>query len=103
MTWAGLGMPANGAVPTDEVPVMFVGLNSEEASVFAGKWLPAWTVPILDGFLNHWHATVPVGNQSVETVGVCTVQLRKGLIYSNQVFFDRSKLQEAIRIERCKM
>ena len=27
-----------------------------------------------------------------EIDGACTVQLRDGLIYSNQVFFDRSEL-----------
>jgi hypothetical protein len=33
-------------------------------------------------------------------VGVCSVQLREGLIYSNQVFFDRTELLEAIRALR---
>ena len=67
---------------------------------------PAWvwrhlgSIPIRDGFLNQWHATVPVGDQNVEAVGVCTVQLREGRIYSNQVLFDRSDLLEAIRVAR---
>ena len=67
---------------------------------------PAWvwshrgSIPIRDGFLNQWHATIPVGDRAVEAVGVCTVQLREGRIYSNQVFFDRSELLEAIRVAR---
>jgi hypothetical protein len=31
----------------------------------------------------------------VEVDGVCTVQLRSGLIYRNQVYFDRSALLAA--------
>ena len=46
-----------------------------------------------DGFLNHWHATIPVGERIAETDGVCTVQLRGDLIYSNQVFFDLGQLR----------
>ena len=48
------------------------------------------------GFLNHWHASIPVGDQTVECDGVCTVRLRDGLIEHNEVFFDRSELLLAI-------
>jgi hypothetical protein len=50
------------------------------------------SIPLADGFLNEWHASIPVGDQVVEVDGVCTVQLRGERIYSNQVFFDRSQL-----------
>lgn len=53
-------------------------------------WTHRGSIPIADGFLNKWHATIPTGAGTVEIDGVCTVQLRDGLIYSNEVFFDRS-------------
>ena len=49
-----------------------------------------------DGFLNEWHASMPVGERSVEIDGVCTVQLRGSLIYRNQVYFDRATRLQAI-------
>lgn len=56
-------------------------------------WTHRGSIPIADGFLNFWHADVPAGDRSVEADGVCTVQIRGGLIYSNQVFFDQSVLR----------
>jgi hypothetical protein len=63
-------------------------------------WRHQGSVPIRDGFLNQWHATIPVGDRTIEAVGVCTVQLRGGRIYSNRVFFDRTALLAAIRASR---
>jgi hypothetical protein len=60
-------------------------------------WRHEGSTPIQDGFLNLWHATIPVGERVVEAVGVCTVQLRDGRIYANRVYFDRSALLEALR------
>ncbi len=63
---------------------------------------PAWiwthrgSIPMQDGFLNLWHASIPVGDRVVEADGACTVQLREGLIYANHVFFDRSELLGAL-------
>jgi hypothetical protein len=59
-------------------------------------WVHRGSIPIQDGFLNRWHATIPVGDTAVEADGVCTVQLREGRIYSNEVFFDRSELLRAL-------
>jgi hypothetical protein len=59
-------------------------------------WTHRGSIPIADGFLNFWHASIPVAEHSVVAEGVCTVQLRDGLIYSNQVFFDRSALLAAL-------
>jgi SnoaL-like domain len=63
-------------------------------------WRQRGSIPLRDGFLNLWRASIPVGRRSVEAEGVCTVQLRGGRIYSNQVFFDRSELVAAIRAAR---
>jgi hypothetical protein len=63
-------------------------------------WTQRGAIPLEGGFLNLWHAAVPVGERTLELDGMCTVQLRGGLIASNQVFFDRSALLEAIRAAR---
>jgi hypothetical protein len=46
-----------------------------------------------DGFLNKWLAKIPVGDKTLEIVGVCFVQINEaGKIYRNEVYFDRSLL-----------
>ncbi len=60
-------------------------------------WTHRGSIPLADGFLNQWHASMPVGAAVVEVDGVCTVQLRAGVIRRNEVFFDRSTLLEAVR------
>jgi hypothetical protein len=60
------------------------------------RWSNVRATPIRDGFLNHWHARIPVGSTVLECEGVCTVELRDGLIARNQVYFDRSELLAAI-------
>lgn len=59
------------------------------------EWI--WTqiegIPMEDGFLNKWHAVIPVGKKKLEFVGVCFVQFNeKGLIRRNEVYFDRTNL-----------
>jgi hypothetical protein len=66
------------------------------------RWTQRGSLPIPDGFLNEWHASIPVGGRVVEVDGVCTVQLRGGLIYRNRVYFDRTPLLEAIRALRTR-
>jgi hypothetical protein len=62
-------------------------------------WTQRGSIPLEDGFLNLWHARIPAAGRTLEIDGVCTVQLRDGRIYSNQVFFDRSELLRAGRPE----
>lgn len=59
-------------------------------------WVQRGSIPMQDGFLNLWHASIPIGPRTLQAEGVCTVQLRGGLIYANHVFFDRSELLEAL-------
>jgi hypothetical protein len=59
-------------------------------------WLHRGSIPIQDGFLNQWHASIPVGEKIVEVDGVCSVQLRDDHIYANHVFFDRSELNKVL-------
>jgi hypothetical protein len=58
------------------------------------------SLPLADGFLNKWHATIPVAGHVVEVDGVCTVQLRDARIYCNEVYFDRSELLAALAPRR---
>lgn len=60
------------------------------------EWSLVEATPMVRGFLNHWHATIPVGDRVIEVDGVCTVALRDGLIERNQVYFDRSALLAAM-------
>lgn len=61
----------------------------------------AWTqvegIPMEDGFLNKWRARIPVGESTLEIVGVCFVQLdASGKIRRNEVYFDRAGLLAAM-------
>jgi len=71
---------------------------------------PAWVwsqiegIPMQDGFLNKWHAKIPVGDTTIEVVGVCLVQLDAGgKIRRNEVYFDRSALLAEIAKRRAAM
>jgi hypothetical protein len=60
-------------------------------------WTCTDAVPLEGGFLNFWHAVIPIEQElELQLDGVCTVQLRDGLIARNRVFFDRSELLAAI-------
>jgi hypothetical protein len=60
-------------------------------------WTQLEAIPMEDGFLNKWHAAIPVGEETLEVVGVCLVQLNEaGEIRRNEVYFDRSDLLERI-------
>ena len=62
------------------------------------EWRTVDAIPMEGGFLNFWRATIPLEREGpvIECDGVCTVQLRDGLIARNQVFFDRAELLTAI-------
>ena len=59
-------------------------------------WRQRYTIPMQDGFVNHWHVSAPVGDKTVEIDGVCLVHLRDGKIYRNEVYFDRHELVSEI-------
>lgn len=62
----------------------------------AWVWTHRGSMPLADGFANLWHASIPVGPSTVEVDGLCTVQLRDGRIYRNEVYFDRAPLVAAM-------
>lgn len=55
-------------------------------------WTQREAIPMADGFVNLWHASVPMGDVVHEIDGVCLVVLRDGVIARNEVYFDRSAL-----------
>lgn len=64
-------------------------------------WTHTRSIPLQDGFVNFWHARIPVGAKQVEVDGVCTVQLdADGLICRNEVYFDRSELLKVLAQSR---
>ena len=60
-------------------------------------WTNIDVFPMENGFLNKWIARIPVRDEVIECVGVCTVELRDGLISRNEVYFDRTRLIAAIK------
>ena len=55
-------------------------------------WTHRRSLPVPDGFLNFWSATLD-GSDATRFDGVCVVRLRDGLIFRNEVFFDPSALK----------
>lgn len=61
-------------------------------------WTQIEGIPIEGGFLNKWHARIPVGEEALEIVGVCLVQFDdEGKIRRNEVYFDRTELMSRAR------
>jgi hypothetical protein len=69
----------------------------EELNCCDWVWSQIEAIPMDDGFLNKWLASIPVGEQTVECIGVCLVQFdEQGKIKRNEVYFDRTELVSAI-------
>ena len=60
-------------------------------------WEQIEPIPMENGFLNKWKATIPVGNKEVICIGVCLVQFDENdKIKRNEVYFDRTELVNEI-------
>ncbi|PWE17501.1 hypothetical protein DDZ18_07460 [Marinicauda salina] len=55
-------------------------------------WTHRRSLPVPDGFLNYWSATLSADPSAPRWEGVCVVRLREGRIFRNEVFFDRTEL-----------
>jgi len=56
-------------------------------------WTQIEGIPMEGGFLNKWHARIPIGESVIECVGVCFVQFDgQGRIRRNEVYFDRTAM-----------
>ena len=88
------GIPA-GARGKAELLRYFTKLLAQNP---AWVWTQLEAIPMERGFLNKWHASIPVGSDTVECVGVCFVQLDDaGKIARNEVYFDRTELVAKVR------
>ena len=83
----------NGVQGRDAVLAYFTKLLARNPE---WVWVHRGSIPLQDGFLNKWHASIPAAGQLIEADGVCTVQMRGELIYANHVFFDRAPLLHAL-------
>ncbi len=61
-------------------------------------WISLKQTPMENGFVNHWQATIPVGNKTITCTGVCLVYIRDGKIFQNDVYFDRSELSQELAL-----
>jgi len=64
------------------------------------RWELVEIFPTEEGCTLKWHATIPVGEASVEEDGVDIVEIRGGKITRNEVYFDRSGMLAALRKSR---
>jgi hypothetical protein len=64
------------------------------------KWERVEVFPIDNGFVAKWKATIPVGSEVIVENGLDIVEIQKGKITRNEVYFDRAKWLEALRITR---
>lgn len=55
-------------------------------------WTQREAIPMARGFVNLWHASIPMGERTHEIDGVCLVMMEGGRIERNEVHFDRSSL-----------
>lgn len=60
-------------------------------------WEDVEVFPTERGFNAKWKATIPVGPESLIEYGLDIVEVEKGKVTRNEVYFDRSTLMEAIR------
>jgi len=64
---------------------------------------PNWTwetievFPIQLGFVVKWKAIIPVGTEVITEYGVDIVEVERGKITRNEVYFDRSSILEDLR------
>jgi hypothetical protein len=61
------------------------------------KWEPVEVFPTDLGFVAKWKATIPVGKEVITEYGMDIVEMERGRILRNEVYFDLSSLLEASR------
>jgi hypothetical protein len=61
------------------------------------KWEPIELFPTDIGFIAKWKATIPVGTEVITEYGMDIVEMERGRIRRNEVYFDRSGLLKALR------
>jgi hypothetical protein len=61
------------------------------------KWELVELFPTDLGFVARWKAAMPVGTEVVTEYGMDIVEIERGRIRRNEVYFDRSSLLKALR------
>jgi ketosteroid isomerase-like protein len=64
------------------------------------KWEHVEVFPTGNGFVVKWKATIPVGRDVIVENGLDIVEIQRGKITRNEVYFDRTKWLEALRKTR---
>jgi hypothetical protein len=64
------------------------------------KWKPIEIFSTKKGCIVKWHCRIPVGSEVLLEVGLDIVEFKDGLISRNEVYFDRSRLLEAVQSHR---
>jgi ketosteroid isomerase-like protein len=60
------------------------------------RWRLLEVAPTARGAFVKWHASIPVGAETIEEDGADIVEIEGGRITRNEVFFDRAALMAAI-------
>ena len=61
------------------------------------KWHTVEVFPTDAGFVAKWKATIPVGTEVITEYGMDIVEIERGRITRNEVYFDRSNFLETLR------
>jgi len=64
------------------------------------KWEPVEVFPTDAGFVAKWKAKIPVGAELITEHGMDIVEMERGRIARNEVYFDRSSIVEALGKQR---
>ncbi len=63
-------------------------------------WRPIEVFPIENGMIVKWECEIHVGPETLHETGVDIVELRGDKISRNEVYFDRTRLENAVRARR---
>ena len=61
------------------------------------RWQPVEVFPTGLGFVAKWKAAIPIGTESITEYGMDIVEMERGRITRNEVYFDRSSILESLR------
>ena len=64
------------------------------------KWTPVEIFPTEKGCIVKWHCEIPVGPEVLQEKGLDIVEFKDDKISRNEVYFDRSRLLEAVQSHR---
>jgi hypothetical protein len=59
-------------------------------------WKPIEVFPIETGFILKWECTIPISQEVIREEGIDIVEMADGKITRNEVYFDRTRLMQAV-------